>query len=154
MYPKPLLILVALFSYCHAQQSTSSIVTSLDAITQSLSDVTALINAVPSRADVTNGEKTQVSFDRDSYRTVDALQLTTPFETMINRYTAAVQTESEFANQNQASSTTALTEGEQAEICSSLKSVSHLVLTSNHYNHTDNSTYHSPTPNTPPSSRL
>jgi hypothetical protein len=48
MYPLPLLVLAAFSSYCYAQQAASDVVTSLDAITQSLTDATVLVNAVSS----------------------------------------------------------------------------------------------------------
>jgi hypothetical protein len=48
MYSRLFLVLAAISSYCYAQQAASDVVTSLDAITQSLSDATVLVNAVSS----------------------------------------------------------------------------------------------------------
>jgi hypothetical protein len=48
MFPKSLLVLAAVSSCCYAQQTASDLTTAIDSISQSLIDLTALVEAVAS----------------------------------------------------------------------------------------------------------
>lgn len=114
MFSKSLFVLAAVSSCCYAQQAAADMVTDLDSITQSISDLTVLVKAASTT------EETQVC--PTEWVSSMNIPANNDSETVATKYRDIIQAENDLNTQEPP--TSAFTEDEQTELCGSLKTVS------------------------------